>query len=371
MERLPRALALRSSRGFTLLRAAPVLLVAVVLPLDLLTPVEVPLWVLLASLPPMAALVNGPRTTILVAVAALIGCAILLAYRGGEVVTADPYSAIMTTGLIGVIGVAMAILRDQMLARLLSVVSVAETAQRALLPELPSRIGRLECAAVYRAAAADSRLGGDFFDLVDTPWGVRAVIGDVSGHGLDAVATMSALLGSFREGAIDDVDLTALGIRLERRLAMRNGGRTGWDSEFATALLMTFDPSGESVEFRSFGHHSPLLLRSGQVRPVVLDPAPPLGLAGEVGVYSTSVGRTMRPGDMVLTFTDGLVEARDHRADQYPLTERLREHLDGGGSFADARALATFVTEDVVKRGYRYTDDLAVFVIGVSSEGRT
>lgn len=371
MERLPKALSLRSSTELAWLRATPMLLILVVVPLDLLTPLSTPLWVVLAATPPLAALVNGPRTTILISILALVGCAVLILFRREDIVVTSPFAALVTVSVIGFIGVVIAILRDRMFSRLLSVVSVAETAQRALLPELPSRIGRLECAAVYQAAAADSRLGGDFFDLVDTPWGVRAVIGDVSGHGLDAVTTMSALLGSFREGAIDDVDLTALGIRLERRLAMRNGGRTGWDSEFATALLMTFDPTGASVEFRSFGHHSPLLVRGGQVRPVVLDPAPPLGLAGEVGVYSTSVGRTMRPGDMVLTFTDGLVEARDHRADQYPLTERLREHLEGGGSFADARALATFVTEDVVERGYRYTDDLAVFVIGVSSEGRT
>ncbi|MEU6249518.1 PP2C family protein-serine/threonine phosphatase [Glycomyces sp. NPDC047010] len=365
MERLPQMLTLRKTVGLAWLRALPLVLVIVMVPVELATS-SVHLWTLIAALPPLAALVNGPRTTVVVAVTALLACAALNWSRisGG---VADGYSEMVPVVLIGATSVVIAVLRDRVIASLINVNAVSEAAQRALLPDLPRRIGRLECAARYRAAAADSRLGGDFFDLLDTQWGVRAVLGDVSGHGLGAVATMAALLGSFREGALDDVDLNALSVRMERRMLMCNERRGGWTEEFATALLMAFARDGCTVEVRSFGHHPPLLVRGNEVEALSLTPAPPLGLVGEMNVAARSVGRALHPGDLLVAFTDGVVEARDRAGGMYPFEERLRDRA-GAEPFANAAAVVEFLFADLETHGFRLTDDTAVLVVGVRRE---
>ncbi|SDD16354.1 PP2C family protein-serine/threonine phosphatase [Glycomyces harbinensis] len=366
MERLPEMLGLRGTAGLAWLRVIPLLLVVVLAPLEILA-TSVHLWAVIAAMPPMAALVNGPRTTALVAVAAVAACLLLSYTRAGD---ADPtaHGELVTVILIGGTSVLIAVLRDRMLARLLSVNSVAEAAQRALLPDLPGRIAQLECATAHRPSTADSRLGGDFFDMLNTPWGVRAVLGDVSGHGLGAVATMASLLGSFREGALDDVDLNALSVRLERRMGMCNERRGGWTEEFATALLMVFDPGGTAVEVRSFGHHPPLLIRGREVAAICVAPSPPLGLVGEFQVKATSVGLALRPADLVLAYTDGLTEARDLAGGMYPLEQRLRERLSGGALFAHPAEVVDFLFADLKSHGFRLTDDAAVLAVGVLPE---
>ncbi|THV36975.1 PP2C family protein-serine/threonine phosphatase [Glycomyces buryatensis] len=363
MERLPEMLALRQTAGLAWLRAAPLAVVIIVVPLDIVTH-SLTLWAVVAATPPLAALVNGPKVTALVALAAGVAFVLLEVVDAGRI-PHHPQSELITVSIIGLTSVIIAHLRDRVLAHLLSVASVAEAAQRALLPEVPKRVGRLECAAIYRAAAAKSQLGGDFFDLLDTPWGVRAVIGDVSGHGLGAVSAMAALLGSFREGALDDVDLNGLGARLERRMAMRNDDHGAWNLQFATALLMAFDPEGDSVEVRSFGHHPPLLLRDRAVEEIELDPAPPLGLLGEFNTVAPATGKRLRVGDLIVAHTDGLTEARNAYGEEYPLAKRLRARAAKQGPFANAWAAANFVTDDAVAQGHVFNDDVAVIVIGV------
>jgi serine phosphatase RsbU (regulator of sigma subunit) len=364
MERLPQMLALRETATLRWLRAVPLLLVVAMVPIAAST---THLWALMAAMPPLAALVNGPRTTMIV-VGVAFAANLLLNYTGrGDGDPADP-AELITVALIGTTSVLIAFWRDRLLARLLSVSSAAEAAQLALLPELPGRVGRLECAAVYRASASDGRLGGDFFDLLETPWGVRAVLGDVSGHGLGAIATMSALLGSFREGALDDVDLNALGVRLERRMSLRNGCRGEWTEEFATALLMAFGRDGTAVEVRSFGHHPPLLVRGREVAPIALRPAPPLGLVGEYNVEATSVGRGLLPGDVLIAFTDGLTEARDGSGGMYPMERRLRERVATAAPFEHAAEAVDFLFADIRERGYRLDDDAAAIALRLRTD---
>ncbi|GAA1673164.1 PP2C family protein-serine/threonine phosphatase [Glycomyces endophyticus] len=363
MERLPQMLALRRTAELGWLRALPIILVLVMVPLDLVV-LDVHLWAVIAAMPPLAALVNGPRTTAAVALTAVASC-ILLRITMNPGAPEHLQSELVTVVLIGAASVLIAFLRDRVLARLLSVDMVSQVAQQALLPRLPRRVGGLDCAVRSQGADAESPLGGDFFDLIDTPWGVRAVIGDVSGHGLKAVATTAAMLGSFREGALDDFDLHGLGVRLERRMRLRNDGSGGFTEEFATALLMAFPADGGFVELRSFGHHAPLLLRGAEVEPIPVRPAPPLGLLGEEHLQTLAVGRSLEPGDVVVAYTDGLIEARDRTGREYPLVERLRERLAAGEAFPGPAAVVDFLFADVREQGYRVTDDMAVLAVRV------
>ncbi|MFG2841555.1 serine/threonine-protein phosphatase, partial [Kitasatospora sp. NPDC048296] len=86
--------------------------------------------------------------------------------------------------------------------------------QRAVLPEPPRNIGPLTVAAGYTAAQAEARIGGDFFAVQETPFGVRMIIGDVRGKGLAAVAAVSIAIGAFRQEAEYAPSLVTLGRRM-------------------------------------------------------------------------------------------------------------------------------------------------------------
>ena len=105
--------------------------------------------------------------------------------------------------------------RNRMLGELNQVRAVAEVAQRVLLRPPQPTIGDVMVAARSASASAGASVGGDFYDIVDTPYGVRAIIGDVRGSGLGAVEVAAVLLGSFREAAYDEPDLRDLVRRLE------------------------------------------------------------------------------------------------------------------------------------------------------------
>lgn len=95
---------------------------------------------------------------------------------------------------------------------------VAVAAQQVLLPPLPQRVGGLAVAGDHLSASRGARVGGDLYEVLATPYGVRAVIGDVRGHGLEAIGTVAALLGSFREAAHDEPELGGVLHRLDRAL---------------------------------------------------------------------------------------------------------------------------------------------------------
>ena len=235
--------------------------------------------------------------------------------------------------------------------KLANVTSVAEAAQRALLRPLPRRVGPLELGAVYLAAAAEARVGGDLYEVARTPFGIRLIVGDARGKGLDAVELAADVLGVFREVAHEVYTLAELARRLDASLARRldpgqaHGG--GCCEEFVTAVLAEIDPCAGTLTLYNCGHPAPILLssgrpdsrkghrdRKGQPRTVttveVPSPAPPLRLL-PLGDCSTA-GRTLsfRPGDALLLYTDGVTEARSPRRRCYPLTDRLGELARSG-----------------------------------------
>ncbi|WP_347239831.1 SpoIIE family protein phosphatase [Streptomyces lydicus] len=93
---------------------------------------------------------------------------------------------------------------------------VAVAAQRVVLRPLPRRVDGVLLAADHLSASEGAMVGGDLYEVVATRHGVRAVIGDVRGHGLQAIGTVAAMLGSFREVAHDEPELGEVLRRLER-----------------------------------------------------------------------------------------------------------------------------------------------------------
>lgn len=101
---------------------------------------------------------------------------------------------------------------------------IAEVTQRVLLRPIPERIGPVATAVEYLSAATGARVGGDFYEVIDTPYGVRAILGDMRGNGLDAVSGAAALLGAFREAGAVEPTLEAVAARLDAALTRHTTG---------------------------------------------------------------------------------------------------------------------------------------------------
>ncbi|MEV5086070.1 PP2C family protein-serine/threonine phosphatase [Streptomyces sp. NPDC056159] len=301
------------SRWPSLLPAA-VLLVAVVV--DVLTPSGFSVFPLLAAVPVLAAPVYSLSGTIATGVVTqLIG--ISLAYTKENITLTEHFvrftSVVILTVLAAILNQVMAKDRKQ----LKDTREVAEAVQRAVLPASPERVGPLDVASRYRAAAKEAAIGGDLYAIHPTPDSVRMMIADVRGKGLGAVRTVNRLLGAFYEAAAHDSGLTDVVDRLEELMQWVDAEEEGTES-FATAVLIDVPNDGSAIYMINLGHPAPLLVHQGRASPLEPSaPSLPLGL-GDLGRTRVPVDRyTLPHGATLVLFTDGLVEARDRHGAFY------------------------------------------------------
>lgn len=250
-----------------------------------------------------------------------------------------------------------------------NVTSVAEAAQRAVLRQLPETVGPLTIGVVYQAAAAEARVGGDLYEVADTEYGIRVIIGDVRGKGLGAVEVAADIIGRFRELAYGVHTLDEIAYRLDAGLSRRFGPQ----EEFVTALLVQVDPDVGKLTIVNCGHPPPILISAGNEVTVleVSAPAPPLGLltlGSESGAKETYI---FQPSDQLLLYTDGVTEARDASEVFYPLEERvaaLAPRSQPKSARAAARrtgpSLLDLVRDDLLRHvGSPPNDDAAMLLI--------
>ncbi|GAA5082555.1 PP2C family protein-serine/threonine phosphatase [Streptomyces similanensis] len=267
--------------------------------------------------PAFAGLVGGWRRTALFGGAALVLCVGLGLYDGLFEERRGFTAMISVAGVTGV-GIAAAVMRGRSEAELASVRSIAEVAQRVLLRPVPLTAGPVRAAVSYIAAVAEARIGGDLYELVASPHGIRVIVGDVQGKGLAAVETAAVVLGAFREAAHEEPDLLGLGERLERSVEREVG-----DEKFVTAVLAQIGTDGEVI-FLNYGHPAPMFVRRDGTAHFPQPPAYalPLGLGAHEGDAPKPYRVAFAPGDQLLMYTDGVSEARDENGAFYPLTDR-------------------------------------------------
>ena len=264
--------------------------------------------------------------------------------------------------LIALIGAASVLLRNRQEQELADARLVSEVAQRILLRPLPDRIGPVRAAVHYAAAAAHASIGGDLYEVVQTRYGVRAVIGDVRGKGLGAVETAAAVLGAFREAAHQEPALDRVAAWLAHSLdrTLRESDHEGMGEEFVTLILVCVRPDG-TVESVNCGHPAPMLLRGGaQAR--LLEPeyyVPPLGVLEPAEVCPPVLSVLFEDGDRLLLYTDGVVEARDDGGVFYPLADRLALCAAG----AEPAEVLERVHDDVRRHAGRQVGDDAAMLL--------
>ena len=249
--------------------------------------------------------------------------------------TAIAVAATATILVVGAVSLGVTSAQLQRSRHYVNVVSVAETAQRALLRPLPERLGPLELGVVYLAAAQDARVGGDLYEVASTPFGIRLIIGDVRGKGLGAVEIAADVLGTFREIAHEVHTLAELARRLDAGLTRR----FGQFEEFVTALFVEIDVESGRLDIYNCGHPPPMLISDGAVTVLeVPAPAPPLGLLTLTDASGAGRSLSFKQNDELLLYTDGVTEARDSRREFYPLDQRLAQLADGAGLLDRLRA---------------------------------
>ncbi len=231
---------------------------------------------------------------------------------------------------------------------------------RGLLPLLHVSHHDLDVAVCYRPGAS-AELGGDFFDAVTLPDGsVRAVIGDVCGHGPLEAALGVALRIAWRtmvvSGAVpeDTIASVATMLQLERE-----------DEGLYTTLCdITFDPGRRKLAVRRHGHPPPLLL-SSQIEWVEPgSPAMPIGFGAHRPAAVELID--VPPAASVLLLTDGIYEGRhlDGRLGMEGLRVLVSELVDRGLT-GDA-LLEALVRETALRHGGDLDDDVALLWLGTS-----
>jgi serine phosphatase RsbU (regulator of sigma subunit) len=258
--------------------------------------------------------------------------------------------------------------RQVLLRELKQVRDVAGAAQSTLLRPLPPHVDGLRVAAAQLSADRGARVGGDLYEVVATEHGVRAVMGDVRGHGIGAIGTVAAVLGSFREAVHDEPDLGRVLRRLDRALARhlreraRSDGESPVAEEFVTVLLLEIGRGGE-VRALNCGHPWPYRLLDTRVEPLSrAEPLPPLGpfpLPPELPAVRCSA---LSPGEVLFLYTDGAEDARDAHGRFFPLAEVLAAAL-GAGARTPQVLLAAVLTRLLRHTQGAPADDVAFLVL--------
>ncbi len=332
----------------------PIVVMAVVAAVDLAAGPEGGFLPLVSLGPAFAGLIGTWRRTALIGCVALLLCVGLGLYDG-LFDTRRGYTAMASVAGVTLAGVLAAGSRMRREAELAGVRSIAEVAQSVLQRPVPRHVGGLRVAVSYTSAVAESRIGGDLYEAVASPHGVRVIVGDVQGKGLAAVETAASVLGVFREAAYEEPDLAMVAARLERTVAREADGE-----KFVTAILAEIDTEQRSAVFLNCGHPPPMIVRKdGSVdfpRPPAY--ALPLGLGMHGGETPQPHRCEFAPGDRLLLYTDGVTEARGADGDFYPLGERagLLRTSDAGEGLEALRA-------DVVRHANGPLHDDAAMVL--------
>ncbi|KNB53184.1 PP2C family protein-serine/threonine phosphatase [Streptomyces caatingaensis] len=340
------------------LRLVPLLLLVGGILIDFYTPARFSLEAFYVAAPMTAAALLSLRATILAGVGACAADAAMLGHFG-YMGNSSGYSELAAVATVSAFAVVVNRLMRYRDVRLQSAREIALAVQRAVLRTPPAAVGPLRIAVRYRSAVREAQIGGDLYGVQDTPHGLRCLVGDVRGKGMETVKAVDVVLGVFREAAEDEPTLAGIAARLERGL-LREAAGAGAE-EFVTAVVAEIPPSGNEVRLVNCGHPPPLL-HEPPGRPRGLEPSEPalplcLGALAPCEVVTDTV--PFPPSATLLLHTDGLTEARDRAGTFFDPAAAL-----AGRDFPGPDELLDTLLAAVGRHtGGRITDDMALLAI--------
>ena len=182
--------------------------------------------------------------------------------------------------------------------------SLAASMQWDLLPPLVLKTARLVVAGLVEPAY---EVGGDCFDYAIDDATLNLSVIDAMGHGVGSALISALAVGCYRHDRREDRALSVMHARLDACLAEQLQRFS-----FATGQLVRVDLHSGVMTWTNAGHPQPLLIRGGRViRELECPPTPPWGLQSIQGASAVTVAaEALEPGDSVLFYTDGVIEAR-------------------------------------------------------------
>jgi hypothetical protein len=225
-----------------------------------------------------------------------------------------------------------------------------------LLREVPATVTTGRLASRYVSAAAEARVGGDLLEVVSDARRPRWLIGDTRGKGLPAVRLASVAMTSFRDAcAQPDLSLPEIA-----RVVDRSVTRAAGEEDFVTAVFAELDPHGW-LQLVICGHPPPLRLTAGGG----LQALTPRAYATPLGLHPDPQPSTfaVSPGDRLVFYTDGLLEARD-RTGRYFRLEDCADTLRHPDLQAAADGLLARL---LAHTGRKLDDDVALLLLEATS----
>jgi serine phosphatase RsbU (regulator of sigma subunit) len=232
---------------------------------------------------------------------------------------------------------------------------VASRIQQSLLPDAPPMIPGAEVAGL--CVPADD-VGGDYYDFVlDARDRLGLVVADVSGHNVASALMMAigraALRGRLAAGLPPDEVLRGANMALKEDLERAQ--------QFITAVVARYDPLSGRLLFGNAGNHPPLHVRAAnRVVRRINKPGIVLGVLDDTEYAVATVA--LAPGDAVLLYTDGAVEARDGAGDRFG-ERRLAEIFSTLAGLPPATVVQGIYNAVATFCGGGLQDDIAMIVL--------
>lgn len=191
---------------------------------------------------------------------------------------------------------------------------IAREIQAWLVPSVPPSIPKAEAAFYTRA---QNSVAGDYYDAfyptadASTGGKLMLVMADVAGKSVPAALLMATLQASLRTIASEGLPLTQLATRLNHYACAHSLG----GQRFTTAVLGEYDPATRQIDYVNAGHNSPVIRRANASTERLESGGLPLGITTEATFPSAQV--TLQPGDTLVLFTDGVVEAFNSAGEEF------------------------------------------------------
>jgi serine phosphatase RsbU (regulator of sigma subunit) len=241
---------------------------------------------------------------------------------------------------------------------------IAREIQTWLLPGAPPQIPGLAIAYATRPA---NTVAGDYYDVFPRPGRTNAdnrvvfAVADVAGKSIPAAMLMATFQASLKTLSTAQVALPELASNMNRYACTNSQGGL----RFTTAFLAEYDPVRRTVDYINAGHNNPILRRaSGQIERLDVGGLP-FGIQPEVKYESATT--TLAPGDWLIIFTDGLVEAENARREEYG-EPRLLTAVEAGKTVEPGELLKRLMAElDLFVGNTPQHDDVTCMLLKVES----
>jgi serine phosphatase RsbU (regulator of sigma subunit) len=240
---------------------------------------------------------------------------------------------------------------------------IATTLQEGLLPAQLPEVPGVDLAVRYRPAGEQNQVGGDFYDVFATRDGRwAAVIGDVSGKGASAAALTALARHTLFAAALRGDDAAA-SLRLLNDAILLRGGGGGAGAHFCTVVMaeLTREATGAvTVRMANGGHPAPFVVRADGTVEETPAGGTLIGVVDHPELPTQEL--TLRPGDLLVAYTDGATELRgpDPANGERVLRAALAAHAG-----ASAGAMAAAIERAIVSAaGGELIDDFALLVLG-------